>query len=78
LKRYGKYAIFGMAKKKTIRQEKGGTGAGEQLSTTRLFPRPVIWVGSSKDDISALPAPVKASLSGIACDRCKTAKRRST
>jgi phage-related protein len=25
------------------------------------LPRPVIWVGSSKDDISALPGPVKAS-----------------
>jgi phage-related protein len=25
------------------------------------LPRPVIWVGSSKDDISALPRPVKAS-----------------
>jgi phage-related protein len=26
-----------------------------------LIARPVIWVGSSKDDISALPGPVKAS-----------------
>jgi phage-related protein len=26
-----------------------------------LIARPVIWVGSSKDDISALPSPVKAS-----------------
>ncbi|MGH7925642.1 MAG: type II toxin-antitoxin system RelE/ParE family toxin [Candidatus Binatus sp.] len=26
-----------------------------------LLPRPVIWVGSSKDDISALPAAVKGS-----------------
>jgi phage-related protein len=51
-----------MSRKKTIRQEKGGTGAGEQLPTTRLFPRPVIWVGSSKEDISGLPVPVKASL----------------
>jgi phage-related protein len=25
------------------------------------FPKPIIWVGSSKDDISALPGPVKAS-----------------
>jgi phage-related protein len=25
------------------------------------FPRPVLWVGSSKDDISALPRPVKAT-----------------
>jgi phage-related protein len=29
---------------------------------SRIVPRPVIWVGSSKDDISALPVPVKASL----------------
>jgi phage-related protein len=27
-----------------------------------MVPRPVIWVGGSKDDISALPGPVKASL----------------
>jgi len=26
-----------------------------------LIARPVIWIGSSKDDISALPRPVKAS-----------------
>jgi len=26
-----------------------------------LIARPVIWVGRSKDDISALPSPVKAS-----------------
>jgi len=26
-----------------------------------LLPKPVIWVGSSKDDISSLPGPVKAS-----------------
>jgi phage-related protein len=25
------------------------------------FPKPVIWVGSSKDDITVLPEPVKAS-----------------
>jgi phage-related protein len=29
---------------------------------SRMVPRPVIWVGGSKDDISALPGPVKASL----------------
>jgi phage-related protein len=27
----------------------------------RLIARPIIWVGSSKDHISALPSPVKAS-----------------
>lgn len=26
-----------------------------------MFPRPVVWVGSTKDDISALSGPVKAS-----------------
>jgi len=26
-----------------------------------LIPRPVVWVGSSKNDISVLPAPVKVS-----------------
>ena len=26
-----------------------------------LLPKPVIWIGSAKDDISALPDPVKAS-----------------
>ena len=28
---------------------------------TPLPPKPVVWVGSSKDDISALPPPVKSS-----------------
>ena len=51
-----------MAPKRTLHREKSSTGAGTQLDPTRLFPRPVIWVGSSKDDISALPVPVKASL----------------
>jgi phage-related protein len=26
-----------------------------------LLPKPVVWIGSSKDDISAMPDPVKAS-----------------
>jgi len=29
---------------------------------SKKVPKPVVWVGSSKDDISALPGPVKASL----------------
>jgi phage-related protein len=29
---------------------------------SRTVPKPVVWVGSSKDDISALPGVVKASL----------------
>jgi phage-related protein len=51
-----------MAPKKTLHREKGSTGAGSQLAPTRFFSRPLFWVGSSKDDISALPGPVKASL----------------
>jgi phage-related protein len=43
-------------------QERGRTGAGNQLAPTRLFPKSIVWVGSSKDDISTLPRPVKASL----------------
>ena len=29
---------------------------------SRTVPKPVVWVGSSKDDISALPGPVRGSL----------------
>ena len=32
-----------------------------QSATERLTLRPVVWMGSSKDDISDLPGPVKAS-----------------
>src|SRR5579859_5594997 len=32
------------------------------MPCSRTVPRPVVWVGNSKDDISALPVPVKASL----------------
>jgi phage-related protein len=40
----------------------GGNGRGErETQSKRASARPVAWVGSSKDDISALPAPVKAS-----------------
>lgn len=42
-------------------------GRGERITTvesgrSRLLPKPLVWIGSSKDDISALPNPVKASL----------------
>ncbi len=50
-----------MALKKTLHRDTGSTGARTQLAPTRLSPRAVMWVGSSKDDISALPGPVKAS-----------------
>src|SRR5271154_2327713 len=49
-----------MARKKTSPPVKGSAGADRELSSP-LLPRPVIWVGSSKGDISALPGPVKAS-----------------
>jgi phage-related protein len=49
-----------MAPKKTLHRERGSAGADREHATPSL-PRPVIWVGSSKDDISALPGPVKAS-----------------
>lgn len=42
--------------------KKGGRGAGRFLTPTQFVPRPVVWIGSSKEDISALPGPVKASL----------------
>lgn len=51
-----------MAPKKSLHRARGSIGAGTQLAPTSLLPRPVLWVGSSKDDISALPGPVKASL----------------
>jgi phage-related protein len=50
-----------MAPKKTLPPKRGGSVATGQLVPSRLLSRPVIWVGSSKDDISALPGPVKAS-----------------
>ncbi|MFZ0963160.1 MAG: type II toxin-antitoxin system RelE/ParE family toxin [Terriglobia bacterium] len=43
--------------KKTAPQESGSTDAPRP----RLSGRVIIWVGSSKEDISALPGPVKAS-----------------
>ena len=43
-------------------REAGSTGTQVQPGRVPLaVPRPVIWVGSSKDDISVLPPPVKAS-----------------
>src|SRR5229473_5370757 len=49
-----------MGRQKTLTP--GGAGAGTAKEpVAQLIARPVIWVGSSKDDISALPSPVKAS-----------------
>jgi phage-related protein len=46
---------YGTALKKTASPESSGADVNASPA------RPIIWVGSSKDDISALPAPVKAS-----------------
>ena len=44
------------------RKPRGGTrGSDVAPDTTSLMPRPIVWMASSKDDISALPGPVKAS-----------------
>ena len=49
-----------MGRQKTLTP--GGAGAGTAKgAVAQLIARPVIWVGRSKDDISALPSPVKAS-----------------
>lgn len=49
-----------MARKKTLPPEGGGTSVDRE-HVAQLLARPVIWVGNSKDDISVLPGPVKAS-----------------
>ncbi len=49
-----------MARKKTLPLERGSAGADREPAAP-LLPKTIIWVGSSKDDISALPGPVKAS-----------------
>ena len=49
-----------MAPKKTLPPESGGAGADREHFTQALS-KPVMWIGSSKNDISALPGPVKAS-----------------
>lgn len=33
----------------------------DTLGGTPLLPQPVVWIASAKDDVSALPPPVKAS-----------------
>jgi phage-related protein len=46
-----------MARKKNSPPDKAGVGA----YAAPFLARPPIWIASSKDDISALPAPVKGS-----------------
>ena len=44
--------------KKPARRTRSGD---VQSDPPPLLPKPVIWIGSARDDISALPDPVKAS-----------------
>src|SRR5579859_980175 len=41
--------------------EKGETSTTPGPDRSRLLPKPVVWIGRSKGDISTLPSPVKAS-----------------
>jgi len=50
-----------MILKKTAPPESGGTDAAVSPTQPRLSGRLIIWVGRSKEDISALPGAVKAS-----------------
>lgn len=54
-------SYYRMASKKTAPPKSGGTDAATSPPRPRLPGRLIIWVGSSKEDISALPGPVKAS-----------------
>src|SRR6266446_8236018 len=49
-----------MGRQKTLIPEGAGADTAKE-PVAQLIARPVIWVGTSKDDISALPSPVKAS-----------------
>jgi phage-related protein len=46
---------------KTKKPERRTRRGGVQNDPPPLLPKPVIWIASSKADISALPDPVKAS-----------------
>jgi phage-related protein len=50
-----------MAVKNTSPPEGGARGTTAQPGRPRLLPKPMGWIGSSKNDISALPDPAKAS-----------------
>jgi phage-related protein len=49
-----------MARKKTLPLE-SSSASTDREHVAQLLAKPVIWVGSGKGDISALPGPVKAS-----------------
>ena len=50
-----------MILKKSAPPESKATDAANSPTQPRLSGRVIIWMGSSKEDISALPSPVKAS-----------------
>ncbi|HLW78627.1 MAG TPA: type II toxin-antitoxin system RelE/ParE family toxin [Terriglobia bacterium] len=50
-----------MLSKKTAPAESSGTDPATAAARPRWSGRVIVWVGSSKEDISALPGPVKAS-----------------
>ncbi len=52
--------VYKMILKKTAPPESSATAAADSPTQPRSG-RVVIWMGSSKEDISALPSPVKAS-----------------
>lgn len=54
---YGKNAIF----QKMRRPDKPNRTTIGGVRSDRRVPRAVVWLGSSKDDISSLPREVKAS-----------------
>jgi phage-related protein len=58
---YGKFAIFSAMADKTKKPARRTRGGNADTGLPPLLPKPVIWIASSKADISALPDPVKAS-----------------
>ena len=63
LTKYGKFAIIIGMRQRDKKPSPGtvGNDLDDPPGTAPLLPRPVVWLGSSKDDISELPPPVKAS-----------------
>ena len=45
----------------TLKPQRGARERDLPPDPPSLMPKPVVWIASSKDDISALPDPVKAS-----------------
>ena len=50
-----------MGKRAKKRGQETGGDTSDASDLKPLLAKPIIWVGSSKDDLSALPPPVKAS-----------------